>query len=137
MRFLAPALIAIATIASPSSVHAASPVAETLASGVTIERYRDGEGAPPTLTDTVRVHYQGTLSNGRQFDSSYSRGNPAEFPVNGVIPCWTEVLQLMKPGAATRVTCPPQSAYGDKGIPGTIPPNSTLSFVIELLEVKR
>lgn len=119
------------------AAQAAGPAAETLPSGVTVERYKEGTGAAPTKTDVVRVHYQGTLANGREFDSSYGRGRPAEFPVNGVIPCWTEVLQLMKPGGAVRITCPPQTAYGERGIPGTIPPNSTLTFVVELLEVKR
>lgn len=133
MRLFATALITLAAL----PVQAAGPTPETLPSGVTIERYREGSGTSPTLTDKVRVHYQGTLSNGREFDSSYSRGTPAEFPVNGVIPCWTEVLQLMKPGGAARISCPPRSAYGEKGIPGVIPPNSTLNFVVELLEVKR
>ncbi|MCC4118594.1 FKBP-type peptidyl-prolyl cis-trans isomerase [Aromatoleum toluclasticum] len=133
MRLLSALVLACFSIAA----NAAGPVAETLPSGVTVERYREGAGASPTLTDVVRVHYQGTLTNGREFDSSYSRGQPAEFPVNGVIPCWTEVLQRMKPGEAVRISCPPQTAYGQRGIPGTIPPNSTLNFAVELLEVKR
>lgn len=119
------------------SAVAAGPAAETLPSGVTIERYKEGTGPSPTRTDVVRVHYQGTLADGREFDNSYKRGLPAEFPVRGVIPCWTEVLQLMKEGGAARITCPPQTAYGERGIPGTIPPNSTLTFVVELLEIKR
>jgi len=120
-----------------SAALAVGPATETLPSGIVIEQYREGSGNSPTITDTVRVHYQGTLASGREFDSSYSRGKPAEFPVGRVIPCWTEVLQRMKPGAAVRIACPPQTAYGEKGIPGTIPPNSTLNFVIELLEVRR
>jgi len=133
MRLLAAALLTLAAL----PVHAAAPAPETLSSGVKIERYREGTGTSPTLTDKVRVHYQGTLTNGREFDSSYGRGKPAEFPVNGVIPCWTEVLQLMKPGGAARISCPPETAYGERGIPGLIPPHSTLNFVVELLEVKR
>ncbi|AKU14044.1 peptidylprolyl isomerase [Azoarcus sp. CIB] len=133
MRLFSALVLACFSLAA----HAAGPAAETLPSGVTVERYKEGTGAAPTKTDVVRVHYQGTLANGREFDSSYGRGQPAEFPVNGVIPCWTEVLQLMKPGGAVRITCPPQTAYGARGIPGTIPPNSTLTFVVELLEVKR
>lgn len=133
MRLVTAVLLAGFSLAA----HAAGPAAETLPSGVTVERYKEGTGSAPTKTDVVRVHYQGTLANGREFDSSYSRGQPAEFPVSGVIPCWTEVLQLMKPGGAVRVTCPPQTAYGARGIPGTIPPDSTLTFVVELLEVKR
>ncbi|NMG43111.1 FKBP-type peptidyl-prolyl cis-trans isomerase [Aromatoleum toluvorans] len=131
------AYVAVLLAGFTLSAAAAGPEAETLPSGVTIERYKEGTGTAPTKTDVVRVHYQGTLSNGREFDSSYSRGQPAEFPVGGVIPCWTEVLQLMKPGGSVRITCPPQTAYGARGIPGTIPPNSTLTFVVELLEVKR
>ncbi|AYH45679.1 peptidylprolyl isomerase [Azoarcus sp. DN11] len=131
------AYVAVLLAGFTLSAGAAGPAAETLPSGVTIERYKEGNGTAPTKTDVVRVHYQGTLSNGREFDSSYSRGQPAEFPVGGVIPCWTEVLQLMKPGGSVRITCPPQTAYGARGIPGTIPPNSTLTFVVELLEVKR
>ena len=131
------AYVAVLLAGFTLSAVAAGPAAETLPSGVTIERYKEGTGTAPTKTDVVRVHYQGTLSNGREFDSSYSRGQPAEFPVGGVIPCWTEVLQLMKPGGSVRITCPPQTAYGARGIPGTIPPNSTLTFVVELLEVKR
>ncbi|MBD5804780.1 Peptidyl-prolyl cis-trans isomerase Mip precursor [Azoarcus sp. Aa7] len=133
MRLVTAVLLAGFSLAA----YAAGPAAETLPSGVTVERYKEGTGSAPTKTDVVRVHYQGTLANGREFDSSYSRGQPAEFPVSGVIPCWTEVLQLMKPGGAVRVTCPPQTAYGARGIPGTIPPDSTLTFVVELLEVKR
>ena len=121
-----------------SAALAASPQAFTLASGVTVETYRVGEaGTSPTLADVVRVHYQGTLADGKEFDSSYSRGRPAELPLEALIPCWQEVLQQMKPGGAVRIVCPPETAYGSRGVPGRIPPDSTLNFVIELLEVKR
>ena len=85
----------------------------------------------------VRVHYQGTLADGKEFDSSYRRGRPAELPLEALIPCWKEVLQPMKPGGAVRIVCPPETAYGSRGVAGKIPPDSTLNFVIELLEVKR
>ena len=81
----------------------------------------------------MRVHYRGTLPDGKEFDSSYSRGQPAEFPLNRVIPCWTEGLQKMKTGGKAKLTCPPEIAYG-AGRPG-IPPNSTLVFKVELLGV--
>lgn len=118
--------------------HAAGPQITTLPSGVTVQTYRAGEsGSPPTLADVVRVHYQGTLADGKEFDSSYSRGRPAELPLEALIPCWKEVLQQMKPGGAVRIVCPPETAYGSRGVAGKVPPDSTLSFVIELLEVKR
>lgn len=118
--------------------HAAGPQTTTLSSGVTVQTYRVGEsGASPTLADVVRVHYQGTLADGKEFDSSYSRGRPAELPLEALIPCWKEVLQQMKPGGAVRIVCPPETAYGSRGVAGKVPPDSTLSFVIELLEVKR
>ena len=117
---------------------AAGPPTTTLPSGITVETYRVGEtGASPTLADVVRVHYQGTLADGKEFDSSYSRGRPAELPLEALVPCWQEVLQQMKPGGAVRIVCPPATAYGSRGVPGRIPPDSTLNFVIELLEVKR
>ena len=117
---------------------AAGPQTTTLPSGVTVETYREGEtGSSPTLADVVRVHYQGTLADGKEFDSSYSRGRPTELSLEALIPCWKEVLQQMKPGGAVRIVCPPETAYGSSGVAGKIPPDSTLTFVIELLEVKR
>ena len=121
-----------------TAAFAAGPQTTTLASGVTVETYRVGEtGTSPTLADVVRVHYQGTLADGKEFDSSYSRGRPAELPLEALIPCWKEVLQQMKPGGAVRIVCPPETAYGSRGVEGKIPPEATLNFVIELLEVKR
>lgn len=117
---------------------AVGPQTSSLPSGVTVETYRAGDtGSSPTQADVVRVHYQGTLPDGKEFDSSYSRGHPAELPFEALIPCWKEVLQQMKPGGAVRIVCPPETAYGRRGVAGKIPPDSTLSFVIELLEVKR
>jgi FKBP-type peptidyl-prolyl cis-trans isomerase FkpA len=101
------------------------------------ETLKDGSGASPAATDTVRVHYRGTLADGgKEFDSSYKRGEPAEFPLNRVIPCWTEGLQKMKVGGKAKLTCPPAIAYGNRGAAGVIPPNATLNFEVELLSIK-
>jgi FKBP-type peptidyl-prolyl cis-trans isomerase FkpA len=94
-----------------------------------------GKGRTPKPTETVKVHYKGTLLDGKEFDSSYARNQPAEFPLNGVIPCWTEGVGLMKVGGKSRLVCPPDIAYGERGRPG-IPPNSVLVFEVELLEIK-
>ncbi len=107
----------------------------TLPSGVIYEPLATGSGASPTATDTVKVNYRGTLPDGKEFDSSYKRGQPASFPLNRVIPCWTQAVQLMKPGGKARVTCPPQTAYGERGAGGVIPPNATLVFEIELISI--
>ncbi|WP_198972363.1 FKBP-type peptidyl-prolyl cis-trans isomerase [Xylophilus sp. ASV27] len=109
--------------------------AEVLPSGVNIEQLKVGTGAQPTADSTVKVHYRGTLADGKEFDSSYKRGEPISFPLKGVIPCWTEGVQKMKVGGKARLTCPPATAYGSRGAGGVIPPNSTLTFEIELLDV--
>lgn len=114
---------------------ASDSAAQILASGVRIEMVQPGTGPAPSTTDTVEVHYRGVLPSGVEFDSSYKRGTPAQFPLNGVIPCWTQAVQQMAPGARARVTCPAATAYGARGIPGIIPPNSPLIFDIELLRV--
>ena len=105
-------------------------------SGILYRELKAGEGAQPAATDTVQVHYRGTLKDGTEFDSSYSRGNPAEFPVNGVIAGWQEVLPMMKSGAKWEVAIPSDLAYGEQGAGGKIGPNEPLVFEIELLEVK-
>ena len=92
-----------------------------------------GTGASPAATDTVKVHYKGTLPDGKEFDSSYKRGQPAEFPLNRVIKCWTEGVQRMKVGGTAKLVCPSAIAYGERGVSGLIPPNATLLFEIELL----
>lgn len=100
--------------------------------------YRDlqvGTGASPKATDTVKVNYRGTLIDGTEFDSSYKRNEPAEFPLNRVIPCWTEGVQRMKVGGKARLVCPASIAYGDAGSPPVIPGGATLVFEIELLGV--
>ena len=105
--------------------------------GLIFESLKEGKGDAPSATDVVRVHYRGTFPDGREFDSSYKRNEPTEFPLNRVIPCWTEGVQMMKPGSKARLTCPPAIAYGERGAGGVIPPNATLHFEIELLSVKR
>lgn len=106
----------------------------TLASGLQYEVINQGSGATPVATSTVRTHYEGTLISGEVFDSSYKRGQPAEFPVGGVIAGWTEALQLMQEGAKWRLYIPSDLAYGERAA-GSIPPHSTLIFDIELIEV--
>jgi FKBP-type peptidyl-prolyl cis-trans isomerase FkpA len=107
----------------------------TTASGIVFEPLQAGSGASPKATDTVKVHYRGTFPDGREFDSSHKRGEPTSFPLNRVIPCWTEAVQMMKPGGKARITCPPQLAYGERGAGGVIPPNATLMFEIELIAI--
>jgi FKBP-type peptidyl-prolyl cis-trans isomerase len=107
----------------------------TTASGLKYQVVKEGEGVPPTASSEVKVHYAGWLTDGTPFDSSYERGEPAEFPLSGVIRGWTEGLQLMKPGALYRFVIPADLAYGAAGRP-SIPPHATLVFQVELLEVK-
>ena len=107
----------------------------TLPSGLQYEIIKEGSGAKPKATDKVRVHYPGTLINGVVFDSSVERGEPAEFPLNAVIPGWTEILQLMPVGSKWRVVIPSELAYGSRGAGDVIRPNMTLIFEIELLDI--
>ena len=105
-------------------------------SGLVYRSLKDGTGASPVASDVVKVHYRGTFpDSGKEFDSSYKRNAPTEFPLNGVIPCWTEGVQKMKPGGKAKLTCPPAIAYGARGAGGVIPPNATLDFEIELISV--
>jgi len=104
-------------------------------SGLQIQTTTEGSGANPTASDMVRVHYTGKLIDGTKFDSSHDRGQPAEFPLRGVIPGWTEGLQLMKVGGKATLVIPPNLGYGVQGSPPTIPPNATLVFDIELLDI--
>ncbi len=103
--------------------------------GLVYRALKEGTGASPKASDTVKVHYRGTLPDGKEFDSSYKRGEAIEFPLNRVIPCWTEGVQRMKVGGKAKLTCPPQIAYGERGAGGVIPPNATLLFEVELLGI--
>ena len=107
-------------------------------SGLVYKSIREGKGASPTPADTVKVHYRGTFADGKEFDSSYARNSPAQFPLGGVIPCWTEGVQKMKVGGKAKLTCPSKLAYGERGAGGgQIPPNAPLQFEVELLEIAK
>jgi FKBP-type peptidyl-prolyl cis-trans isomerase FkpA len=108
----------------------------TTATGLVYQSVKDGTGAQPAATDTVKVHYRGTFPDGREFDSSIKRGQPAEFPLNRVIPCWTEGVQRMKVGGKAKLVCPPAIAYGSRGAGGVIPPDATLHFEVELIDIR-
>jgi FKBP-type peptidyl-prolyl cis-trans isomerase FkpA/FKBP-type peptidyl-prolyl cis-trans isomerase FklB len=114
---------------------AAEPGAKKTESGAIVTTMKEGKGEQPKATDTVKVHYHGTLLDGTVFDSSVKRGEPATFPLNQVIKCWTEGLQSMKVGGKSKLVCPSASAYGDRGSPPTIKPGATLVFEVELLEI--
>ena len=129
----APACWAQADAALAAAAKEAS--ATVTKSGLVYRSLQDGTGASPTATDKVKVHYKGTFPDGKEFDSSYKRNEPTEFPLNAVIPCWTEGVQLMKKGGKAKLTCPAAIAYGARGAGGVIPPNATLVFEIELLAI--
>jgi FKBP-type peptidyl-prolyl cis-trans isomerase FkpA len=128
-------LICLLITAALGVAHAENKV-ETLASGVKIEHLKEGTGASPQATDTVVAHYRGTLLDGKEFDSSYKRGEPIAFPLSRVIPCWTQGLQKIKVGGKARLTCPSDTAYGPEGSRGVIPPNAVLQFEVELVAIK-
>ena len=113
----------------------ASAPASVGAAAIGFKSLREGKGPSPTAADTVKVHYRGTLRDGTEFDSSYSRGQPATFPLGRVIKCWTEGVQRIKVGGKAELVCPPALAYGERGAGGVIPPNATLRFEVELLEI--
>ena len=114
---------------------AKEPGAQKLASGLIYFETLAGTGAAPAPTDTVKVHYKGTLIDGKEFDSSYRRAAPAEFPLSGVIRCWTEGVAKMKVGGKAKLVCPPEIAYGERGMGAAIPPNAVLVFEVELLSI--
>jgi FKBP-type peptidyl-prolyl cis-trans isomerase len=130
-RFIASAALLLALSFQAT---AAEPKEEMTASGIGITMLKEGSGASPKATDTVKVHYRGTLTDGKEFDSSYKRNEPSKFPVNGVIKGWTEALQLMKVGDKWQLVIPSDLAYGPQGRPG-IPPASTLIFEVELIGI--
>lgn len=113
------------------------PGVVTLPDGLQYKVIEEGTGPKPTLNDTVTVDYAGTLINGKEFDSSYKRGQPATFPVGGVIPGWVEALQLMKTGATWELYIPANLAYGDRGAPPVIGPNETLIFKVNLISINK
>ncbi|MBK7051150.1 MAG: FKBP-type peptidyl-prolyl cis-trans isomerase [Rhodoferax sp.] len=136
---LAAALSALSTSWAQNAVTAASakePGAVVTPSGLVYRSLKDGTGASPAASDKVKVHYRGTMPDGKEFDSSYKRGEPIEFPLSGVIKCWTEGVQRMKVGGKAKLTCPSAIAYGERGAGGVIPPNATLLFEVELLGIK-
>ncbi len=105
------------------------------ASGLIYIPIKEGTGASPTAASTVKVNYEGKLVDGKVFDASAKHGGPATFPLNGVIPCWTEGMQMLKVGGKARLVCPSALAYGDRGAGGEIPPGATLDFEVELVEI--
>lgn len=131
-KFIALPILALFSAAA----FAAQPV-ETLPSGVSFQRITATKGESPSANSFVQVHYRGTTVDGKEFDSSYKRGQPTSFPLRGVIPCWTEGVQKMHVGEKAKLVCPPQTAYGPNGMPGVIAPNSTLNFEIELLAIQK
>ena len=133
------AAIVVSASAQPTTSTGAQqePGVTVTQSGLIYTSLQDGSGASPTATDVVRVHYRGTLPDGKEFDSSYKRGAPASFPLDRVIKCWTEGVQRMKVGGKAKLVCPPAIAYGERGAGGVIPPNATLVFEIELLGIGR
>jgi FKBP-type peptidyl-prolyl cis-trans isomerase FkpA len=132
-KYALTAVFVLMTIATNAFADGAKE--EKTASGILITTMKEGSGASPKSADMVQVHYRGTLSDGKEFDSSFKRGQPATFPLNRVIPCWTEGVQTMKVGGKAKLVCPPNLAYGSRGVPGTIPPDSVLVFEIELLDI--
>jgi FKBP-type peptidyl-prolyl cis-trans isomerase FkpA len=125
------------TVTSTSAPGAGADGVVTTSSGLIYRSLKAGTGASPSATDVVKVHYRGTFPQGGEFDSSYKRGSPAEFPLNRVIRCWTEGVQMMKVGGKAHLTCPAEIAYGARGTPGgPIPPNATLHFEVELLGIQ-
>lgn len=129
-------VLATTSLLALGTSHAAPAAAETTASGLVYEVMTEGTGAQPKASDTVRVHYRGWFpESGKEFDSSIARGQPIDFPLNRVIPCWTEGVQKMKVGGKAKLTCPASIAYGNRGM-GPIPGNATLNFEVELLGVK-
>ncbi len=130
--------LATAAHADDSAALAAAakePGASVTSSGLVYRSVKDGTGASPKATDTVKVNYKGTLPDGTKFDASADHGGPATFPLNRVIPCWTEGVQKMKVGGQAKLTCPSAIAYGPRGAGGVIPPNATLVFEVELIAI--
>jgi FKBP-type peptidyl-prolyl cis-trans isomerase FkpA len=135
---LSSCLLAAPVAAQNATLEAAArePGAVVTASGLVFRSLQEGQGARPGPSQVVKVHYQGTFPDGKVFDSSYARGTPIEFPLNRVIPCWTEGVQRIQVGGKAKLTCPSRIAYGERGAGGVIPPNATLVFEVELIGVR-
>ena len=131
MKLVLTGSMAVAT----AVVQAGTP--EKTPSGLIYESIREGSGEKASPDATVQVNYRGTLANGNEFDSSYKRGQPATFPLNRVIRCWTEGVSKMREGGKAKLTCPPGIAYGSKGAGSAVPPDATMTFEVELLKVMR
>jgi len=129
--------VALATLLGLALPAAQAADTQMLVSGVKIVHNRVGTGAKPLATDRVKVHYRGTLPSGIEFDNSYKEGEPAVFPLNRVIRCWTQALQQMKVGGKATLSCPAVMAYGAKGGGDVIPPNTDLTFEVELLGIEK
>lgn len=133
--------IAIAALISSATLHALAqnqaPASYKLPSGVKVQTMTEGMGARPKSTDSVTVHYEGTLPGGQVFDSSRQRGQPATFELTKVISCWTTGVTQIAVGGTTLLTCPAETAYGEEGIPGVIPPNTVLKFEVTLLSINK
>lgn len=138
-------IAAIATVVAVPALAAANDAIDKAArekgavkspSGMVYISIKDGKGMSPTAANTVEVNYRGTLTNGKEFDSSYKRNQSISFPLSGVIPCWTEGVQKMKVGGKAKLVCPPELAYGARGAGSAVPPNATLIFEVELLNIK-
>jgi FKBP-type peptidyl-prolyl cis-trans isomerase FkpA len=138
-------IAAIATIVAVPAFAAANEAVDKAAkekgavktpSGMVYRSLKDGKGKSPSAADTVEVNYRGTLTNGKEFDSSYKRNQSISFPLSRVIPCWTEGVQMMKVGGKAKLVCPPELAYGSRGAGSDVPPNATLIFEVELLNIK-
>jgi FKBP-type peptidyl-prolyl cis-trans isomerase FkpA len=139
LLFAAPALAADSKAADAKALADAAKEkgAQKSASGLVYVPLKEGSGASPKAAERVKVHYEGKLSDGTVFDSSLKRGEPIVFPLNRVIPCWTEGVQKMKVGGKAKLVCPPAIAYGERGAPPVIPPNAALVFEVELLSIEQ
>ena len=137
-KFIIAAIISLLATTSFAAESLNTEVKETITtkSGLQYTSLREGTGASPAPTDTVRVNYRGTLLNGREFDSSYRSGRPAEFQLSNVIKCWTEGLQMMKVGGRAKLVCPSNLAYGEEGVVGSVPRFAVLIFEVELLDIR-
>ena len=130
-------MIPALTLAVSSAMVQAAPATQTLPSGVKVEILVAGKGAKPSASDTVKVNYRGTFKDGKEFDSSYKNGGPISFPLNRVIPCWTQGVSALTVGSKAKLYCPANTAYGGRGVPGVIPPDTPLYFEVELLSVQK